>query len=254
LGELDVAGVTTEDVMRVLQPIWSSKPETASRVRGRIERVLAFAGVDPNPARWRGHLQYRLAARNKARSVKHLAALDWREMPAFMAQLRELEDIQAAALQFAILTAGRTGEVLGATWREIDLEARTWTIPKERMKRDREHRVPLSDAALEVLERMAAIRHADRIFPVGTKAMLACLRTLRGAVTVHGFRSSFRDWTSENSNVPDRVVEAALAHVIGDATEAAYRRGDLFERRRELMHAWATYLAGDVSNVVVLRA
>jgi integrase len=254
LGELDVASIDTEHVMKVLSPIWDTKPETASRVRGRIERILAFAGIDPNPARWRGHLQYRLAARNKARSVKHLAALDWREMPAFMARLREVDGIDAAALEFCVLTAGRTSEVLAATWGEINLEARTWTIPKERMKRDREHRVPLSDAALVVPERMAAIRHSARIFPVGAKAMLACLRTLRADVTVHGFRSSFRDWASENSNVPDRVVEAALAHVIGDQTEAAYRRGDLFERRRELMQAWANHLAGPAINVVALRA
>src|SRR5262249_25621825 len=149
--------------------------------------------------------------------------------------------------------AGRTSEVLGATWDEIDFEARTWAVPKARMKRDREHRVPLSDVALVVLERMAAIRHSARIFPVGAKAMLTCLRTLRPDVTVHGFRSSFRDWASENSNVPDRVVEAALAHVVGDATEAAYRRGDLFERRRHLMASWAGFLAG-ADNVVALRA
>jgi integrase len=254
IGELDVATIATEDVMRVLQPIWQAKPETASRVRGRIERVLAFAGIDPNPARWRAHLEYRLAGRNKARDTKHLAALPWREMPAFMARLRELDGIPAAALQFAILTAVRTGEVLGATWSEVDLVDHTWTIPKSRMKRDREHRIPLSDAALEILERMAAIRHSDRVFPIGGREMLKSLRTLRPDVTVHGFRSSFRDWASEVSNAPDRVVEAALAHVIGDQTEAAYRRGDLFQRRRELMAAWAAYLAGPATNVVPLRA
>jgi integrase len=254
IGDLDVSSISTEDVMRVLSTIWQAKPETASRVRGRIERILSFAGIDPNPARWRGHLEYRLAARNKARDTKHLAALPWREAPAFMAQLRELTDIPAAALTFTVLTACRVGEVLGATWNELDLEDRTWTIAKERMKRDRPHRVPLSDAAMEVLERMSAIRHDDRIFPTGAQAVRFTLRRLRVGVTVHGFRSSFRDWASENSNVPDRVVEAALAHVVGDATEAAYRRGDLFERRRELMQAWATYLAGPASNVVPLRA
>jgi integrase len=254
LGELDVASIDTEHVMRVLTPLWQPKPETASRVRGRIERVLAFAGVDPNPARWRGHLEYRLAARNKARDVKHLAALPWREMPAFMAQLCELTDIPAGALTFTVLTACRIGEVLGALWSEIDFADRTWTIAKERMKRDRPHRVPLSDAAMEVLERMEAIRHDARIFPASAQTVRFTLRRLRDGVTVHGFRSSFRDWASEVSNAPDRVVEAALAHVVGDATEAAYRRGDLFERRRELMHAWATYLAGGVSNVVPLRA
>src|SRR5262249_44077624 len=174
--------------------------------------------------------------------------------PAFMAELREVHGIAAAALQFCILTAARTNEVLGALWPEIDFTARTWTIPKQRMKRDREHRIPLSDAALNVLGRMAAIRHDSRVFPRGAKAMLKCLRTLRSDATVHGFRSSFRDWASECSNVPDRVVEAALAHVVGDATEAAYRRGDLFERRRELMHSWARYLEGPITNVVSLRA
>ncbi len=254
LGELDVASIDTEHVMKVLQPIWQAKPETASRVRGRIERILAFAGIDPNPARWRGHLQYRLAGRNKARDVVHLAALPWREMPAFMARLGELEDIPAAALAFTILTACRLGEVLGATWDELNLEDRTWTIPKARMKRDREHRVPLSDAAMEILERMAAIRHDERVFPISAMALRRTLRRLKPGVTVHGFRSSFRDWASENSNVPDRVVEAALAHVVGDRTEAAYRRGDLFERRRELMQAWARYLQSPATNVVALRA
>jgi len=251
LGELDVMAVDTEQVVRVLQPIWATKPETASRVRGRIERVLAFAGVDPNPARWRGHLQFRFAARNKARDVKHLPALPWRELPAFMARLVELDDIPAAALAFTILTACRSGEVLGSTWNE--LEDRTWTIPKSRMKRDREHRVPLSDAAMAVLERMAAIRHHHRIFPIGAPGMLKLLRRLHPDATVHGFRSSFRDWASENTNAPDRVVEAALAHVVGDKTEAAYRRGDLFEQRRQLMDAWTAFLAGS-SNVVALKA
>src|SRR5262249_32765313 len=188
LGELDVASVTTDDVMGVLTPLWRTKPETASRVRGRIERILAFAGVDPNPARWRGHLQYRLAARNKARDVRHSPALPWPEMPAFMIQLRELEGVAAAALQFCILTAARAGEVLGAPWSEIDIVGRTWIVPKERMKRDREHRVPLSDAASEVLDRMAAIRHSARIFQAGEKSMLVCLRALHPTATVRGFR------------------------------------------------------------------
>src|SRR5215471_8297918 len=152
LGGMDVEKITTDDVLRVLLPIWGAKPETASRVRGRIESVLSFAGIDPNPARWRGHLEHRLAKRNRARDVKHLAALDWREMPAFMAELRNRDfDIAALALEFAVMTACRAGEVLGATWDEVDLQDRTWTIPKARMKRDREHRVPLSDDAVAVL-------------------------------------------------------------------------------------------------------
>jgi integrase len=254
IGELDVSSIDTEHVLKVLQPLWNAMPETASRVRGRIERVLSFAGVDPNPARWRGHLQFRLAARNKARDVKHLAALDWRLMPEFMARLRALDGIPASALEFLILTAARRGEVLGATWPEIDMEACCWTIPASRMKRDRVHRVPLSDAAMTVIERAAVVRHDVRIFPVSASALRACLLELHPGVTVHGFRSSFRDWASENSNVPDRVVEAALAHVIGDQTEAAYRRGDLFEQRRKLMDTWAVYLAGPATNVVQLRA
>jgi integrase len=255
LGDVDVARITTDDVLRVLLPIWGAKPETASRVRGRIEAVLAFAGIDPNPARWRGNLEYRIAARNRARDVKHLAALDWRAMPAFMAELRNRDsDIAALALEFIILTACRAGEVLGATWNEIDLEDRTWTIPGARMKRDREHRVPLSDDALVVLERMAAIRHSEVIFLVSRNTALRRLQELRPGVTIHGFRSAFRDWASENSSVPDRVVEAALAHVVGDKTEAAYRRGDLFERRRELMEAWAQYCGRPASgNVIDIR-
>src|SRR5262249_34370614 len=200
--------------------IWSEIPETASRVRGRIEAILAFAGIDPNPARWRGHLEHRLAKRNKAREVRHLAALDWREMPAFFKELGSHLDIASQALQFIILTACRIGEVLDATWDEIDLEDRTWAIPSARMKRDREHRVPLSDDALEVLERMAAIRHSDRIFPTNNQAVRRALKGMRSGVTVHGFRSSFRDWASEVTDAPDRVVEAALAHVVGNGVEA----------------------------------
>jgi integrase len=246
LGSTDVEKIATDDVLRVLLPIWGAKPETAARMRGRIEAVLSFAGIDPNPARWKGHLEHRLAARNRARDVKHLTALDWRDVSAFMTELRNRDsDIAALALEFTILTACRAGEVLGATWDEIDLQDRTWTIPKERMKRDREHRVPLSDDAIAVLERMGEVRHSDTIFPVTRNTVLRRLQEIRPGVTIHGFRSTFRDWASEQSSVPDRIVEAALAHVVGDRTEAAYRRGDLFERRRELMQAWARYCGQD---------
>jgi integrase len=225
-------------------------------VRGRIEAVLAFAGIDPNPARWRGNLEYRLAARNRARDIKHLAALDWRAMPAFMAELRNRDsDIAALALEFIILTACRAGEVLGATWNEIDLQDRTWTVPGARMKRDREHRVPLSDDALVALERMAAIRHSEVIFLIARNTVLRRLQELQANATIHGFRSTFRDWASECSDAPDRVVEAALAHVVGNGVEAAYRRGDLFERRRVLMTAWAKYCRGSnaAGNVIEMR-
>jgi integrase len=250
LGPLDVDAIDTELVLRVLQPIWTTKPETASRIRGRIETVLDFAGRNgENPARWKGHLEHRLPRRNKLRDIEPMPAMPWREMPTFWAQLCERTDIAALALRFAILTAGRSGEVMGATWSEIDLEQRLWTIPGARMKRDKPHKVPLSDEAIDILEYLHAIRSGDRVFPRGRNAMFRALRELNGSVTVHGFRSSFRDWAAECTDVPDRVIEMALAHAVGDATMRAYLRTDQFERRRALMSLWASYLAG-ASNVV----
>jgi integrase len=256
LGSKDIEAISTDDVLAVLLPIWSKIPESASRIRGRIEIVLDFAGRNgSNPARWKGHLEHRLPKRNRTRSVKSFAAMDWREMPGFMASLAHHADMPAQALRFLILTACRSGEVLGATWDEIDLEARTWTIPGSRMKRDREHRVPLSDDAVAIIERMAEIRHDDRIFPVGPAAMLRRLNEIFSGITVHGFRSSFCDWASETTGTSVRVIDAALAHAVSDKTEAAYRRGDLFERRRELMSAWAAYCAPPAgSNVVEMRS
>jgi integrase len=259
IGSLPVSDVDTTAVLRVLEPVWPTKPETATRLRGRIELVLDFARVQgwrdgPNPALWRGHLQLALPSRNKVRAVEHHAALDWREAPAFMAQLRLQAGFGAMALRFAILTAARSGEVRGARWLEIDNDAALWAVSADRMKAKRPHRVPLSDAALDILKTAATLRHnADpRAFvfpgqrdkrPLSDMSLTAVLRRMnRGELTAHGFRSTFRDWASETGQPAD-VAEAALAHVVGDKTVAAYQRGDLLERRRQLMSDWADYCA-----------
>jgi integrase len=253
LGKLDVNAINTEMVLSILRPLWSSKPETASRVRGRIETVLDYAGRNgENPARWKGHLEHKLPKHNKARLIKPMPAMPWREMPAFMAQLRDRTDIAALALRFCILTACRSGEVLGATWDEIDLGERVWIVPGARMKRDKAHKVPLSDEAISILERLSVVRHDDRIFPCGSDAMRRALLELRSGMTVHGFRSSFRDWAAECTDVADRVIEMVLAHAVGDSTTRAYLRTDQFEHRRTLMALWASYLNG-ANTVVELR-
>lgn len=264
-GEAAVAAVDTGLVMKVLDPIWSVKPETASRVRGRIEAVLDWATArgyraGENPARWRGHLSALLPAKTKVRAVKHHPALPYVRVPDFMAELRGQDGVGALALTFMILTAARTAEVIGARWEEIDLNAAVWTVPAARIKAGKEHRVPLSDAALEVVERMRAVRSSDFVFPGGRQgrplsnnAMLALLERMGlGDITAHGFRSSFRDWAAEQTSFPREVAEAALAHAIGDKVEAAYRRGDLFEKRRQLMVAWAGYCGGQ-AKVIRLR-
>src|SRR5262245_2427161 len=251
--------------MKVVEPLWAVKSETASRVRGRIEVILDWATVrgfrqGDNPARWRGHLDKLLPARSKVRKVVNHAALPYGEVGAFMADLREREGIAARALEFTILTATRTGEVLRAAWSEIDFQARVWTVPAGRMKGGREHRVPLSGAALAPLKRMHELRENSFVFPGGRRAMMSnmamdmLLRRMGRNVTVHGFRSTFRDWVAEQTNFPKEVAEAALAHVVGDKVEAAYRRGDLFEKRRRLMNAWAEYCTKTAADgVVVLR-
>lgn len=243
--------------MRVLEPIWKKIPETARRVRGRIEAVLGYATVSKfrsgdNPARWRNHLQTLLGGTQKV--VEHHAALPLVEAPTFMAELRERKSMSALALEFLILTAARTGEVIGARWSEIDQEARTWTIPKERMKAKAEHRVPLSPPAIEILKGLE--RRGEFVFgaaftgkPLSNMALLELLRGMRPGTTTHGFRSTFRDWAAERTNYPNHVVERALAHTIPDKVEAAYRRGDLFEKRRRLMGAWAGFLAKPVPAV-----
>jgi integrase len=251
-GSLPVQDVDVALVTKVIEPIWSVKAETANRVRGRIETVLDWARVrgfraGENPARWRGHLDQLLPAKSKVRKVKHHAAMPYDELGAFMKDLRAGEGVAAAALEFLILTVGRTSEVIGARWPEVDTAARVWTVPAERMKGKREHRVPLSALALAVLARTRE-HGGEFIFPGGKAGRplsnMARL-TLRGRmgldVTAHGFRSTFKDWATERTNFPNEVSEAALAHAIGDQVEAAYRRGDLFEKRRRLMDAWAEF-------------
>ena len=258
LGTLAVAAIDTGAVMRVMEPIWREKPETASRLRGRIESVLDFATArgwrsGDNPARWRGHLDNLLPARGKVARVEHHAALPWRQMAAFMVDLGKQEGVAAIALQFAVLTAARTGEAVGATWAEIDLQEAVWTVPGERMKAGREHRVPLSTGALAVLTEAAKLR-TDRasdapVFPgakagkpLSNMALLMLLRRMgRGDLTAHGFRSTFRDWCGESTNHPREVAEQALAHTLSDKVEAAYRRGDMMEKRRRLMEDWAGF-------------
>lgn len=248
-----VAAISTEDVLKVLTPVWTTKPETASRLRGRIERVLDFARVrgwrsGENPALWRGHLQSILPVRQKLTRGHH-AALPYTEVPAFLHELRSKEAMAALALEFLILTAARSGEVLGARWEEFDLEKGIWTIPATRMKAGRLHRVPLSPVALELLQRQLTTRVSDFVFPghkkdkplSGMALEMQLRRMKRSDITVHGFRSSFRDWAGEETDIPREIAEAALAHVVGDATERAYRRSDALERRRGLMEMWSSY-------------
>jgi integrase len=252
-GKLPVQLVDVSFVLKAIEPLWTVKPETAGRVRGRIERILAWAKVrgyreGDNPAQWRGHLDHLLPARDKVRRVKHHAALPYAELPAFLAQLKIRDAVSARALEFAILTAARTGEVIGAKWPEFDLNSRVWTIPAERMKGAREHRVPLSYAAMTIIQQMSTTRQNDYVFPgdrrdaLSNMALLMLLRRMnRTDITAHGFRSTFRDWVEEQTDTPRAVAEMALAHSIGNAVEAAYRRGDLFEKRRILMAKWSNF-------------
>ena len=271
IGNRSVASITTGDVMTVLEPIWHVMPETASRLRGRIESVLDYAKArewrnGENPARWRGHISNMLPRRNKARTVQHHAALPWAKMAAFWAELSEESGTAAAALRFAILTAARTSEVVGARWSEIDIAENVWAVPAARMKAGKEHRVPLSTAAVNLLQPYAAIRSTassdEFVFagqregkPLSTMAMAMLLRRMkRDDVTVHGFRSTFRDWCAETTEYPREVAEAALAHALADKVEAAYRRGDLFEKRKAMMEAWAAFCAGGAQNATATNA
>ncbi|MFL9907343.1 tyrosine-type recombinase/integrase [Paraburkholderia sp. RL17-337-BIB-A] len=256
IGERDVATITTEDVLEVLKPVWSVKHETATRLRQRIEAVLTAAKVrnlrsGENPAAWRGHLQALLPAIPKTQRVKHHPALPWKDLPAFVSELRARDNISATALAFTILTACRTGEVLGARWGEIDLDAALWTIPAPRMKSKRPHRVALSASVLKLLETLPQGGDDKLIFPgakperpLSSMAMLELLRGVRPGLTVHGFRSTFRDWVGEATSYPRELAEHALAHVVSDATEAAYRRGDGLERRKKMMQDWADFADG----------
>jgi integrase len=265
MGALPVAGVEVPHVLDALRPIWTEKTETASRLRGRIELVLDWATARGyrqglNPARWRGHLDKLLPRPSKVSHSQHHDALPVGEVGAFMVRLRAAEGLGSKALELAILTAARSGEVRGAAWSEIDLRARTWTIPSARMKAGKEHRVPLSQAAVDLLGKLPRMAGTDLVFAAPRGGQLsdmtlsAVVRRMedRPAATPHGFRSTFRDWVSERTAYPGDMAEMALAHAIGSKVEAAYRRGDMFERRRRLMEDWAAFLAKpEVSSNVV---
>jgi integrase len=255
IGDLSVSDISTDLVLKVLGPIWREIPTTAMRVRGRIEAVLEWAKArdfrdGENPARWKGHLVNLLPARAKLQRGNHRPALPYAQAPAFMAELRARDGVVARALEFTVLTAARSNEAIGATWSEIDLKAKLWTVPAERMKTGKSHTVPLSDRTIKILERLPRVHGCDFLFP-GAKAkqsinrfgMLELLRAMRPGVTVHGFRPTFRDWCGDRTNFPRDIVEAALAHRIADQVEAAYRRGTAIEKRRHLMQDWARYLA-----------
>ena len=253
-GDLDVSNIKTDNVVEVLSPIWKVKTETAARIRGRIERVLDWAAVSgfrsgENPARWNGHLQNLLPSQSSIHIVQHHKAMPYDDLPSFITSLKRLEGISSKALEFLIYTATRTSETIGARWSEIDLTNQTWTIPAERTKTTSEHRVPLSRPALSLLNSLYASRHDTFVFPSDNRskglsdmAMLQVLRRMGIPYTVHGFRSSFRDWAAEQTNVQREVAEQALGHAIGNKVEAAYRRSDLFEKRRILMSKWAAFL------------
>jgi integrase len=272
IGNLPVASVGTGEVVQIVEPLWKEKSETASRLRGRIESILDYAKVrgwrdGENPARWRGHLDHLLPARSKIRRVKHHAALPWRDVGAFMAALRSQTGVSARCLEFAILTACRSGEVRGAAWPEVDLREDTWTVPRERMKAGEQHRVPLSKPALAVLEKMAELRTDSRpdslIFPGGRTGQplsdVALAKAIRATgfadATTHGFRSCFRDWVAEATSYPRELAEKALAHTLSSAVEAAYQRGDMFDKRRRLMNEWAEFCVRPASagEVVPIR-
>jgi integrase len=290
-GHLPVGSIDTGLVLKALEPIWTVKPETASRVRGRIESILDWARVrgyrtGENPALWRGHLDHLLPARSKVRKVEHHPALPYERIGAFMADLLRREGTAAKALRFAILTAARTDELISMRWNEIDMAAKLWTVPPDRMKGGRQHRVALSEPALAVLHEMILgndVKDSGKRYlfpgakpgrPLSNMAMLELVRRMNAErkvvglpmwsdpsqgnrdVVPHGFRSSFRDWAAERTNFPREVAEAALAHIVGDETELAYRRGDLLEKRRRLMEAWAEFCSKPMTagEAVPLRA
>lgn len=268
LGKLSVASIETSHILNVIEPIWASKTETASRIRGRIENVLDWAKVrgyrtGDNPARWRGHLDKLLPARNKVQKVEHLAAMPYAKLGEFMVELRKREGTSAHALELAILCASRSSEVRLATWAEFDLAGKVWTIPADRMKAGKEHRVPLSDAAVALLEALPRLKDAPHVFTaprggaLSDMALTAVLKRMGHTdITQHGFRSTFRDWAGEVSRHPPEVIEHALAHQLKDKAEAAYQRGTLMEKRAKLMKEWSDYCAtvratGD--NVVPIK-
>lgn len=265
MGDLLVRDVQKEHVLAALRPIWTEKTETASRLRSRIDLVLSYAmqaGYRPeglNPARWRGGLDKLLPAPSKVTKVVNHAALPVNAVGAFMPLLRAADGMGARALEFAILTAARSGEVRGATWAEIDLDASLWTVPSERMKAGKEHRVPLSRVAVTLLESLPEMAGTDLVFPaarggqLSDMTLIGVLRRMKAPATAHGFRSTFRDWAAERTNYPSEAAEMALAHAIGSKTEAAYRRGDLLEKRRAMMADWASFLGLAETPAVVLQ-
>ncbi len=271
IGAVQVARIETADVISTLTPIWAKKPETANRVRQRIEAVIDYASAlgirsGDNPARWRGHLDHLLPKPKKVRAVQHHPALPHSQIADFMADLAQRDGVAARALAFTILAAARSGETRGMTWGEVDLDAKVWTIPAGRMKAAKEHRVPLTKAALVLLGQRDEGTPDDALIfgseakpgkPISDMSMTAVLRRMeRADITVHGFRSTFRDWAGETTGFPREVIEAALAHGIKDRTEAAYARSDLFDKRRKLMEAWATIAAVNASseNIVSLHS
>ena len=257
LGDLPASEIDEALVLNVLTPIWSDKTETAKRLRGRIEAVLDWATFNKyrqgeNPARWKGHLEHSLAKPSKVAKVKHHAAMPYQELPVFMLELRRRDGLGAKALEFLILTGCRSGEIRGAVWSEIDIGSKLWVIPAERMKMAQEHRVPLSDVAVELLTSLPRLEGTDLVFPsskpntpLSDMTLTAVLRRCCGeAYTVHGFRSCFRDWLAETTNYPNEACELALAHSISNKVEAAYRRGDMLEKRFAMMNDWANYCGG----------
>jgi integrase len=253
IGDMPVADVAVGDVLRVLEPVWQRKPETASRIRNRIELVIDWAvargyRTAENPARWRGRLAMLLPTPRKIHRVTHFAAVAYDALPAVPATIRQQPGVAARALEFLVLTAARAGETIGATWDEIDLKAAVWTIPGSRTKSGREHRVPLSDRALAILEELPRVEGNRYLFigarrghALSDQSMRRLLQAVAPDATVHGFRSSFADWASEQTAFARETIEAALSHAVGDSTERAYRRGDVIEKRRRLMAAWADY-------------
>ena len=265
LRDKPVDQITKADVLEVLQPIWQKIPETASRVRGRIEAILDAAKASDyrqgeNPAAWRGNLKLILPARRKL-TRSHHAAMTIDDLPSFMAKLRAREAVAARCLEFAILTACRSGEALGAQWGEIDIERKAWTIPAQRMKSGRPHTVPLPDRSLAILAEMQRLGDPVHVFPgqrrdkpLSSMALEMVLRRMKvDDATVHGMRSTFRDWAGNRTSFPRELAEHALAHVIGDKAEQAYRRDDALERRRPMMQAWAAFCQPQAGNVVPLR-
>lgn len=264
LRKLMVDEITSDDVLAILEPIWMTKHETASRLRGRIERVLDYARVKrlragDNPARWKGHLEHSLQRPGKKLSRGHHAALPYAEAQAFMSDLRGATGVGARALEFLVHTAGRTTEVTGARWDEFQLDEAVWTVPAERMKANREHRVPLTPQALAIVRTMQERSLNEFVFPgakvkrpISNMTMTKVLRAMkRDGITVHGFRSTFRDWAAEETSFPENLAEAALAHIVGDETERAYRRGDVLAKRRKMMTAWSRFLEVNPSSNVL---